>query len=546
MKLGAHMSQVTEPFNIKLLDNKRARLGNLLPVTSTDIMDKNNEFHPQGLYSVPIFGRVGEKMRMQRHSFIDTQTLFIHPKLCLDMFRLKNIYQDIMTGTAYAVFNKQTKDFERSNVIDGETGYGFFMSHWNELSPERNQSVERNDRITLLMNNKVAGLYRYFTVLPAGLRDLKYTEDGHMEEDELNQLYRTIIRLSNNMTYSEKHISDKSLDKARWAIQSTVNDVYLHLENFIKGKRGFALDKWANRNIANGTRSVITASDVSSEDSKSVSALSIKNTVVGIYQFSKAAPYKAIYRLNNGIAAGMISALPGKVSLLNKKTLLPELVQLSPRWRERWGTSEGMEKLLNDFSSRRMRGEPLELDGHYLALIWKDYHKGLFQIYYSIEDVPKDRIRQTKPITWGEWLYIDVEPMSKESIAYITRYPISGIGSIYPSVPYIRTTEKAYEMKRENEEYTYPQFPGETGVWYDSMAVAPQHLDMLGGDHDGDTCSFNLVVSDEAVKEGKDYLNSKGAYLKPSGGLYYGVRSRYTTNDVLVAMTIGMEKLKTK
>jgi hypothetical protein len=36
---------------------------------------------------------------------------------------------------------------------------------------------------------------------------------------------------------------------------------------------------------------------------------------------------------------------------------------------------------------------------------------------------------------------------------------------------------------------------------------------------DGDTASFNAVYTDEAVKEVKDILNSKAAYVDPRGGL---------------------------
>ena len=53
-------------------------------------------------------------------------------------------------------------------------------------------------------------------------------------------------------------------------------------------------------------------------------------------------------------------------------------------------------------------------------------------------------------------------------------------------------------------------------------------------------CSANFVMSDEAVQEIKGYLNSKVAYLNPTGGLKYGANN-HIVSLVLHNFTNGLE-----
>lgn len=50
-----------------------------------------------------------------------------------------------------------------------------------------------------------------------------------------------------------------------------------------------------------------------------------------------------------------------------------------------------------------------------------------------------------------------------------------------------------------------------------------------------------MVVSKEAVKEVKDFLNSTKAFVDPAGGLMYGANN-FITDLVLHNLTVGMKQ----
>ena len=90
-------------------------------------MTKN--FHPDGLFSTDIFGKVGGEFRNRIFSYIDLKVPVIHPTLYKVIVRMKGLYEEILMGKSFAVFNPDTKDFEKSTILLGETGYDFFCKY---------------------------------------------------------------------------------------------------------------------------------------------------------------------------------------------------------------------------------------------------------------------------------------------------------------------------------------------------------------------------------------------------------------------------------
>ena len=149
------MSDITIPFNITLLSTNEETLRSLIPVTSSDIfagLSKN--FSDEGLYSTVIFGRIGDERRKRRFSYIDIKVRILHPLVYRSLCALKRMYGDIMAGKAYAVWDDETKDFVKSNQLDGFTGYDFFMKHWQQIQFEKKPSDLREELISLVQKFK--------------------------------------------------------------------------------------------------------------------------------------------------------------------------------------------------------------------------------------------------------------------------------------------------------------------------------------------------------------------------------------------------------
>lgn len=530
------------PFNISLLSNERGRLGTLLPVQSMDIYGGDGDFNPQGLYSSEIFGRVGDKTRMQRHSFIDMKTTVLHPKIFIELGRLKNLYKGILAGTAYATFDIKEKDFVKSDILSGETGYGFFMRHFPEMKFKRNESPDRDLRIDLVEKYRGSCMYRYLVVLPAGLREPEIDEDGRLVEDELNALYRKALRISNTISGAARDENNPALDAQRWSLQSAFNEVYDYFDLFLSGKHGFLLSRYATRSIQYGTRNVLTAMDPAPEVALALESISVNHTACGLHQYMMGIIDLTLHHVKNGIASHVVGQLPNSVELINRKTLTKELVEPSPATIEKWGTIEGLEKLANGFKEFSIRHKPVVIDDHYLALMYNDGKE--YKVYYDINDVDPDKRAHVSPITWAEFWYLTVEATVDRVVGFVTRYPITGMGSVYPCIPYLMSTHKGVRLSEVgNPSKVLPRFPIKGAPFFESMAVHPGRAERLGSDHDGDKCSLNFSWSKEAVSEVLQFMDSPKGYVSPDGSLVAGIRDEHIANDVLNNLTFHCEKM---
>lgn len=480
------MAKKLEPFNIQLISPEKSRLAGLLPVQSMDIFDTEGNYHPQGLYSTEIFGKPGDKTRMTRHGFIDMRTEIMHPKIYNEICRIKNLYKGILTGTSYAIWNKQLKDFEKSDILEGSTGYAFFMEHFHEIKFTRNASNKREQRLILIEKYRKSCMYRYLIVIPAGLRDITVEADGRVIEDEVADKYRKVMRVANTIAVRGNNINDPILDTARNSLQQSFNEIYEYIETILEGKKGFLLGKWATRVIHGGTRNVITAIDPSPKDLTKDNQIDVNQTVVGLHQYMKGTIPLTIYNLKSGPWGNVITALPGNVNLYDRNTLESKMVVASGRTKEKWGTADGIEDTINGYDDVGIRHNYVTIDDHYLGLIYMD--DKYFRVVTSIGEVPDGFDKNlVRPITWTELYYFSVFKQSKDVIGYVTRYPITGPGSIYPTYIYLKITNGGMSKEELGEDWKptgnmWHEIPKYKEDFYDSMSIHINKAEGLGAD----------------------------------------------------------------
>lgn len=518
-----------------IMDLSKEKLQALKPVKVLDIYDGGSDnFHEDGLFSVSIFGRVGDNARDLRFSYIATGIEVLHPLIFRNVIKLKKFYSEIIKGNAYAVFDSKINDFTPSDAIDGETGYNFFLSYWDRLVFERNDSKQRSARIDFIEKYRHVAKTKEILVLPAGLRDLEVDPDGRDVEGEINEFYRRIISISNTLS-SNTDVNTRITDSARLGIQNAFNSIYTFVIGLCRGKGGFILRKWARRKIFNGTRAVLTAQVPSVNRLSDPDYPSWNNTVMGIAQLMKALLPVAVHKLMHfELVLESFPSGDNSAYLVNKKTLKREMVNVPNRVTDNWTTQKGVESLFQTFMDHGIRKAHVEIEGHYLGLIYRGPNK-TFKILYDIDDMDKYPWMDKKhihPITWVEMVYLmgykdwNTYPMVS------SRYPIAGSGSIYPSYVYVKTTvlsESRYEAhddgkpNEENRAIVYPILDNPTFI--DSIAVSPSRLAGMGADFDGDMVSGNVLYSEDARREIAKYVNSAAAYIKPNDGL---LNSPYT------------------
>lgn len=530
------------PFNIDLLILKDSDVANIRPVKVHDITTASTRnFHPDGLFSIETFGKVGEERRNRLFSYIDMRVPVFHPIIFKTLCDLKGLYGEIMSGRAYAVFDKESKDFIRSDAMKGNTGYSFFVSHFKELMFEPRPSAKREFSIKLINKYRANCLMSKLVVMPAGLRDYVVDANGKPSQDEINGLYLKVLSIAGVIENVDPKINAEYLDSARHNLQIAVMEIYDYIKNMMEGKSKLILGKWAARKVFNSTRNVISSHIPDAQQLHSPKTVGTNQTVIGLYQYLRMILPLAIKHVRDTYLSDVFVGPNSPAIMVNKKTLRKEQVMLSPEYYDEWMTYEGLEKVFARFGEENLRHEPLDIEGYWVGLIYDDGKH--YKFVQDIEDLPEDRDPKfLRPITYAELLYLSVYKDAAQIPCFVTRYPVTGYGSIYPSYVYLKTTVKS-KVRMELDDSWEPtgnvayEYPVEGVGFFNSMAPSMSHLSRLTADFDGDTCSATAVWTDEAKAEISKVLNSRDYYVAITGKMAFSAGNDLT--DLTLASMTG-------
>lgn len=462
------MNRLEMPANLELMDTNSPNILKFSQITSLDTFDglHSNNFHPQGLYSAEIFGRVGSPERDTRFATIATKLPLIHPFIFKKICKLRGLYGEIISGKGYAVWNAKEKDFEPSDIISGQTGFYFFMSYLNKIEFKVTDSEKRKQSVALI-NKAIKDKTIYVThvpVIPAGLRDAYIESDGRVTEDDINPFYRAILSATNALP---ERLSKLSIQEAlkgegstdisiynttRVSMQNALNNLFDYLWNLYSGKGGFAQRRYYSRGVFNGTRNVVSAMNSAVEELGLPHSPKSNNTVVGLFQCMKMLLPVAQHLILNGLASQVFSA-DGRAYLVNAKTLKNELVTVDRKTYDYFNTPDGVLKSINAFFNRDRRVKPVVVkEGYYMGLVYRGEYKGkkVFKFLRDIDELPeKFDVKDVHPITWVEYFYIQGYDKWNLFPMMNTRYPVAGLGSTYMSNVYVKTTvvgEQRWEL----------------------------------------------------------------------------------------------------
>lgn len=510
------------PFNITLLILGGNNLKGMRQIKVLDIFEGQGgkNFHPDGLFSTEIYGKVGEERRNRLFAFIDLKLPIFHPVIFKAVTDLKELYGGIMSGQAYATFDKQLKDFVPATPLTGETGYTFFLKHYKDIKFEERKSTEREFKIEMVNRERDESMFDKFLVMPAGLRDFTVLPSGKPEEDEINGLYRRVLSIA-NVIGQHSNLSDTThMDSTRYSLQMAVNEVYAYIINLLEGKGKLIQGWWASRNIFQSTRNVITSNVQRARYLFDPKTVGPNHTVVGIYQ-----TLRAIFPL----AVNLVRQYSEKVfvgpnspaTLVNSKTLEKEQVQVSAEHYDDWMTQEGIEQLFGRFEVELLRQDPIMVDGRYFGLLYNDGK--VVKFCQGVGDLPEGFDKAfLAPITYAELFYLAIYKRVKDIPALITRYPITGFGSIYPSFLYLKTTTRSKDVSVLDEQWQDTgdralEFPVKKTPFVNSMSPAEVHLTRATADFDGDVMSCTALLSDDSISEVKALLGSRNYYVGVNG-----------------------------
>jgi len=267
-------------------------------------------------------------------------------------------------------------------------------------------------------------------------------------------------------------------------------DIYDYIKNMLEGKSKFILGKWAARKIFNSTRNVITSYLHDSPSLNGDTSVSTNQTVIGLYQYLRMIFPLAVKHVRETYLSDVFIGPNAPVIMTNRQTLHKESVQLDTHYYDEWMTVEGLEKVMARFGQNDLRHDILQTDTHYFGLVYKGPDR-TYRFIQDIDELPTDRDpADCHPITFVELLYLSVYKDSTTIPALITRYPITGYGSIYPSYIYLKTTIKSEVREELNDAWELSgikavEYPVSGEQFFSSMAVSSRNLNRLTADFDG-------------------------------------------------------------
>lgn len=543
------MKKALLPFNISLLIPTEKQLSFLGQVTSHEIFEGlGGNFHEKGLFSTEIFGRIGSNERESRFGYIELGLPVIHPVIYRNILKLKGFYEDIILGKAFATFDPVLKDFMPANELNGQTGYTFFYDNWKKVDFKSTGSGIRLNRLQLIEKYKDNCILKQFLVAPAAFREVEIDAYGRTTMDEVNELYRRLLQQSRDVPEYFGPNDDMSIyDRKRVALQNTVFEIYNHYENLLSGKGGFIQSNWASRKVFNGTRNVISSLDTNAADLDLPNRPKFKDVAIGLYQGAVSVKPKTIYGLRSSVIGDVFDSLTQRVELINKKTLKLEWVDVGTSVLDRWATPDGLEKVINELKVVDQRSRAIEIEGHYLALVYKDNDSN-FKVFRDMSEFPKGWNKEfVQPLTYAELVYLSGLSMWNTTVGFVTRYPIENYNSSIPCRMYLKTTVKGelrhqlgWDWKRDPDlpmALEYPVFElNKPAQWHDSISLPPATLAPLTADFDGDTTSWIACYSNESIAECNKFFKSRLAYIRAGGGIAFSLNI-HTLNLTLRYMT---------
>lgn len=513
------------PFNIDLILLDKSKIKNLKPVTKLNIFESSSQnFEPEGLFSTEIFGPVGSDLRNDTFSYINLQVKIMHPLVYQHYSTLKAFYKDVMYGKKYAKYSKADKDLIPATIEDGETGYTFFVNHMELIKFDPKTSDQRDFKIKIIKKyGSKEDMFSNWLVIPAGMRDYTVDEAGKPSEDEVNDLYRKLLSVTSilnnaNITPSTEH----TIDDIKIKIQDITVEIYEHFRTLLDGKNKFIQGKWSKRAISQGTRNVITPPMNNITDLDSSNNITLDHSVVGLYQFIRGIAPITMNRLHSLFINRIFNPATTASNLVNPKTMSTEVKDVPVKKRDEWLSLEGLDDIIGKLEQEDIRSEPIKVDGYYMLLV---HDKGNdITVVFNTDNLPEEYDKKyLRPITYYELMYLAVYDVRDKYPGFLTRYPVTNLGSIFPSKLYVKTTSKGRTINltmtgQTKQVIEYPDFKES---YYNSMSIAFSHIDALGADFDGDTMSLNILYTDESIKEVNGLLDSKDYYIKPDGTLAF-------------------------
>ena len=528
--IGEKSLDPNAPMEVDLITDKMIMNSGLKPVTDP-IAFNGDTPTDGGLFSPKIFGQTPDEKDRQ-FAYIDLHDRFFHPYIyeILDDLMPKR-FKRCAAGDGMWTLDQDglLQEIKKGDpgYDQGNTGLAWLVEVFPKMRFKESNSLTRKDKLKLLSDFLPENcIITKFLVIPIKYRDIDRNSSTH-KLPELNTWYQHIIRYANSL--SDPTFSFFN-NQVRFNLQNELVQIRVYGQSLLEKKTGFFHKAILGKSVDYGSRDVISVPSFRGYQKPKDNPVDMFHSGVPLAK-CLIIGYEFIMRyclqffadnFRNVTEYPIYEFKDGEYRMTGQSIPLADQTARI--------TSKFIEKKINRF--KNSHGTRFEV----ITLTTKDGKEIPFHMAGQFSGLkPGGKYSSAilnRPMTWTDLFYQAAVNTLSDKYVYITRYPIEGYNSIFPTLCLPLSTLETVPAVIEGT--LYPRYPvidlkldtsKISNRFIDTVTMSNLFLDAIGGDYDGDTISMKLCFSIEANEEAKRISESVKNFIGQDGSLIRVVKN---------------------
>ena len=528
---------------VSLLDvDDFVKKNNLVEITNPVIFDASSNPTSDGLLSNTIFG-ITKESRASTFAYISLKKKFLQPLVYRIWSKVDSKIKSVIHGIGTYSIDKS------GNIVEdpkGDNGIDFLRKNLDKIKFRETDSIKRERYVKFLNDNRKNFFTDKLIVIPPFFRDIK-VDGGKISVGDINKLYINVMvsasAIGDSTEYGfsigksvEGRLQEGLIEIYKWFGTGTDSNP----NSGLPGKFGVIRRANLSKTTDYATRLVMSAPKLDVENMEDIradfdySVLPMTSAAANFFPF-------VIFHMRRFFENEFIGDTKYPIIYKDGTIIYGEIEDYQIQFSDEVLKKE-LDRFIHGYSDRfrpvkvlcRVKGKQ-----EYLDLKWKGFYKE--------PDVKV--LKNERPLTWCDVIYMACEEAVKDRMILITRYPIDTFYNEFATKIRLSSTIETEEAVFDNVVYThYPKIRKEdigkdtSSSFIDTMNICNGYLDSIGGDYDGDMVTIKGVYTDEANAELKKQLASNIHFINLGGNPV--ISTSKESIQALYAMTLTLPDTK--
>ena len=528
---------------VSLLDvDDFVKKNNLVEITNPVIFDTSSNPTPDGLLSNTIFG-ITKESRASTFAYISLKKKFLQPLVYRIWSKVDSKIKSVIHGIGTYSIDKS------GNIVEdpkGDNGIDFLRKNLDKIKFRETDSIKRERYIKFLNDNRKNFFTDKLIVIPPFFRDIK-VDGGKISVGDINKLYINIMvsasAIGDSTEYGfsigksvEGRLQEGLIEVYKWFGTGTDSNP----NGGLPGKFGVIRRANLSKTTDYATRLVLSAPKLDVENMEDLradfdySVLPMTSAAANFFPF-------VIFHMRRFFENEFIGDTKYPIIDKDGSIIYGEIEDYQIQFSDEMLKKE-LDRFIHGYSDRfrpvkvlcRVKGKQ-----EYLDLKWKGFYK----------EPDVKALKNERPLTWCDVIYMACEESVKDRMILITRYPIDTFYNEFATKIRLASTIETEEAVFDDVVYThYPKIRKEdigkdtSSSFIDTMNICNGYLDSIGGDYDGDMVTIKGVYTDEANAELKKQLASNIHFINLGGNPV--ISTSKESIQAIYAMTLTLPETK--